>query len=71
MYFTESTKTQSDSIKVQHREAKMKNCKRVKRKPNNREVFNLLMSNPFLTQKERDHQIREHCGFLIPRSINF
>ena len=59
------------SIKARYREAKMKNTKRIKKIPRNREVFNLLMGNPYITKKERDQQIRQYCGFLMPRILKF
>ena len=59
------------SIKEEHRAAKASKRIKINRKPTNREVFNLLMNNPFLTQEERDSMIRTHCGLMMPRKIKF
>jgi hypothetical protein len=59
------------NIKAQHRASKVSKRLKINRKPSNREVFNLLMNNPFLDKKERDSMIRTHCGLLMPRKISF
>ena len=59
------------SIKVQHRAAKASKRLRINRKPTNREVFNLLMNNPYLNRVERDSMIKTHCGVLMPVQLTF
>ena len=59
------------SIKVQYHAAKASKRLRINRKPTNREVFNLLMNNPYLNRVERDSMIKTHCGVLMPVQLTF
>ena len=59
------------SIKEEYLAAKASKRVKINRKPTNREVFNLLMNNPYLSRKERDSMIQTHCGLMMPRKINF
>lgn len=59
------------SIKVQHRAAKASKRMKINRKPTNREVFNLLMNNPYLNRVERDSMIKTHCGMMMPLQLTF
>lgn len=65
------SKCQPPNINISYKNFKAKNQKKIKSKPKNKEVYNLLISNPYLTYDQRRNMIRKNCNFIMPRKINF
>ena len=64
--------TAPPNIKAQRLNFKMNNRpKSMIRKPKNRELYQILINNPYISIKERDALIKKHCGVLMPRKIKF
>ena len=64
-------KYQPQNIKIAYKNFKSTHQIKNKSKPKNKEVYNLLISNPYLTYDQRRKMIRKNCDFIMPRKINF